>query len=239
MSDFNWRQYIRGFFVKPVRMLLFAITALLILAAVEPAKANEEWLEKIPESETLTPQFFRNVLAGEVFLVKTVRDNAISLTFDGGERGGLAILYPVLGTTPIGDKVILKSGKPETLLYSFMEADGIAVKIFTGAGELSAKLLPMEEQVIKEGEEGTFSIPSFKEVTGRFVNVSDFRSMVRYEFFLGDESISKSSMRSRTFTLDFRGSGKEKAWKSTADSLKVLVIKGEVLAKVGHIPSPE
>jgi len=222
--------------VKPGRLFLFTILALLLFIATEPAKANEDWLERLPESETLTPQFFRDVLAGEIFLVKTVRDNAITLSFDGGERGGLAILYPVLGTTPIGEKVILQSGKSETLLFSIMEADGIAVRIFTGAGELSAKLIPMEEQVVKEGEEKSFSIPSFKEITGRFVNLSDFRSMARYEFFLADESISKSSMRSRTFSLDFRGSGKEKAWKSAADTLKVQVIKGEVLVKVGYIP---
>jgi hypothetical protein len=72
------------------------------------------------------------------------------------------------------------------------------------------------------------------EALGRFVNVSDFRSSVTYEFFSGQTSVSRDAARSRTITLDFRGSSKDKRWECEGDRMEVKVHRGKMIVKAGQ-----
>jgi hypothetical protein len=200
----------------------------------------DEWALESSQAPLLVPPFKREVFAGEVFRVGLIQGQALKLTFDGGSRGGVVLAIPVKDKTALAEKEVLKSGKPSVMPYSAGEADAVAVRVFTGTGSLVGELEPMAEKTVSEGETAEFTMTPGIEAIGRFINISDFRSSVTYEFFSGQTSVSRDAARSRTITLDFRGSNKDKRWECEGDKMVVKVHRGKMIVKAGQpfIPVP-
>ncbi len=209
-----------------------ALGALLCLPAL--AIAGDEWVANSANAPVLIPPFSRQVFAGEVFRVVPVQNQAFRLMFDGGERGGVVIAMPERELKAFAGKEVLQSKKPLVFKYSKDEIGSVALRVFTGAGTLSAEIDPMEEKILSEGEKAEFRMTPGKEAFARFVNVSDFRTIFTYEFFSGETSMSKDPARVRTLTLDFKGNDKEKTWDCEGDKMTVTVYKGKVLVKAGQ-----
>ncbi|TAL15891.1 hypothetical protein EPN96_11475 [bacterium] len=206
----------------------------MILLATPRLWALDEWALESSGAPLLVPPFKREVFAGEVFRAGLVQGQALKLTFDGGNRGGVVLAIPVKDKTALAEKEVLKSGVPAVMVYSAGEADGVAVRVFTGAGSLTGELEPMDEKTVSEGETAEFAMAPGIEAIGRFINVSDFRSSVTYEFFSGQTSVSRDAARSRTITLDFRGSSKDKRWECEGDKMVVKVHRGKMIVKAGQ-----
>jgi len=132
-----------------------------------------------------------------------------------------------------GPKEVLKD-EPLLLLHAPSECDYFALKVFTGSANLEASVDTLQEVIVEEGTKATLPLIPFRQATGHFVNLSDFRSTLVYSFSSGGEDISKSTDWNRTINLEFNGSSTTKTWKTAADRITVEAVHGRALVKVGH-----
>lgn len=215
---------------RPFAALLLA----LILAAMAGrAAADESWIADAAKAEVLVPPFKKTLYAGELVRLPTARGKALRVALAQGSSRALVVLIPVKDEKRVGPKEVLKD-EPLVLLHSTAEADYFALKVFTGVASLEADVWQLEETVIPEGQKVEFPLVPYRQITGRFVNLSDFRSSFVYAFYSRDEDVSKATDYNRTVSLEFAGSNLTKTWKTPADRIVVETLRGKVLVRVGH-----
>jgi hypothetical protein len=195
------------------------------------------WLEDVKDAPELIPPFRKELYAGELVRVKILKDKALRLIMAEGSTKGLAAIIPISDNKRVGAKRMLEKG-PLVFLEMPMESDYLALRVFTGKIQLEGDVVPMKEHRVTEGNKVEVPIEPFQMVVGRFVNGSEYRSVVTYDFLSGPDVISKSSQRNRTHTLEFKNSSIEKTWKSAADKISVEAFRGDIVFKVGS-PFPE
>lgn len=219
------RLWLFGGALHLVLLVLFCLTT--------TAFADDTWMSETDSAEQLTAPFRRTMYAGELFRLSVPKGRAIRLTLGDGSAKAIVMLIPMKEGKRTGPKEILKD-EPLYLLHSAAEADYFAMKVFTGMANVDAEVAMLDEITIEEGKKETIPLVPFRQTTGRFVNLSDFRSTASYTFLAGDEDISKSSDWDRTVNLEFKGSSMTKTWKTPADKIIVEAVRGRVLVKIGH-----
>lgn len=217
---------------SPVAALAAAALTIFFLSA-SPAVAAEKWITNAESAPEMVPPFQRTLYAGEVIRMRVLRNSALRVSFGEGTKGGFAVVAPVKDFEQTEDKRFIQD-YPVVLTYSHEEVDYAVLKVVIGMVAVVADLSPMREEYVEEGQEVSFRVEPYMEVRGRFVNLSDFRSIVSYEFRRNGEDVSRSGERDRTIVLNFRNSASEKLWCGTADELIVKVTRGRVLVKAGQ-----
>ncbi len=104
----------------------------------------------------------------------------------------------------------------------------------TGILNLEADLSPMDERIVEEGQEVAFTIRPDAEVRGRFVNASDYRTTIFYEFRLREQPASRADENDRYINLDFKNSARDKLWSAEADEIVITVKRGRAVIKLGQ-----
>lgn len=198
-----------------------------------PAAADDSWMLDAATAEVLVPPFKKTLYAGELVRLPTARAKALRVSLAQGSSRALVLLIPVKGDKRAGQKEILKD-EPLILLHSTVEADYFALKVFTGSANLEADVWPLEETVVPEGQKIEIPLVPHRQVTARFVNVSDFRSTFVHTFYSGEEDVSKATDYNRTASLEFNGSSITRNWKTSANRIVVETVRGKVLVRVGH-----
>lgn len=217
--------------MKLAGILLIAVAAALCFGA--SASADDTWMNETADAEKLVAPFRRTMYAGELFRLEVPRGKAMRLTLGEGSSKAIVMLIPMKDGKRTGPKEILKD-EPLFLLHSAAEADWFAMKVFTGQARVDAEVDVLEEITVEEGNKIKIPLVPFRQTTGRFVNLSDFRSTANYTFLAGEEDVSRSSDWDRTVNLEFKGSSMTKTWKTPADRMVVEAVRGKIIVKVGH-----
>jgi hypothetical protein len=207
---------------------------MIFMLAFGTCHAADNWIKDALSAESMSPPFKKTFYAGELLQIKLQDATAFRLMVSDDSNGGMVAVIPMRGRKRAGKKLKLEN---ETMLFtqSTDEADGLAVKVLTGKVNLEGDVEKMHEIVIEEGQEGEIPInPNRESITGRFINISDFRSTVTFRFMLDGQDVSNTSDRQRTLSLEFKGSSRAKTWKGGADKVIVKVHHGRVKFKAGH-----
>lgn len=214
--------------------VIFAIAVLAVTAfGSAEARADDDWIKDARGKKPLVAPFRKNAYAGEVGRISVMKNKVLRLTAAEGSSRATVVVIPLKDGRKAGPKEVLKED-PLILLQSPLEADEFVFKVFTGIVNLEGDVDEVTEVVVEEGKKEEIKLIPFKEATGRFTNISDFRSTCTYSFFSGDEDISKSNDFNRTITLEFNGSNLTKTWKTAADRIVVEAIWGKVLVRIGQ-----
>lgn len=216
---------------RGVISLLAAVAAVLWCSVA--ALADDTWISEAETGELLSAPFVKTMYAGEMAKLTVPKGKALRLSLRQGSTRALVILIPIKDGKRNGPKEMLKD-EPLMLLHTAGEADYFAMKVITGTALLDADVDNVEEFSLDEGQKITIPLIPFRQTTGRFVNLSDYRSTTVYNFLSGTDEISKTSEWDRTVSMEFKGSNQTKTWKTAADKLVVEAVHGKILVKVGQ-----
>lgn len=213
---------------------LYALVFMALMLVFPPgARAEDDWIAEARKTPALKAPFRKNAYAGEVGRIAVMKNKALRLTAAEGSNRATVVVIPLKDGKKVGAKEVLRD-EPLTLLQSPLESDEFVFKVFTGIVNLEGDADDITEVVLEEGQKGEIRLIPFKEATGRFTNISSFRSTCSYSFFSGEDDISKSNDFNRTITLEFNGSNLTKTWKTAADRIVVEAIWGKVLVRIGQ-----
>lgn len=218
---------------KSLGGLTFLLFLSISLFTGSAAYSDDTWLVDAKGAELLTAPFGKTMYAGEVCRLAVPKGMAVRLALRSGSARAMVMLIPIKDGKRSGPKELLKD-EPLTLLHTTGEADWFALKVVTGTAILDADVDRVEEFSLEEGQKITIPLIPFRQTTGRFVNLSDYRSTTVYNFLAGTDEISKTSDWDRTVSMEFKGSNQTKTWKTAADRLVVEAVHGKVLVKVGQ-----
>lgn len=222
-----------SFLRKSLGGLTFFFALVFSLLAVSAAHADDTWISEAAEAELVFAPFGKTMYAGEVCRLAVPKGMAVRLSLRAGSTRALAMLIPIKDGKRSGPKEALKDD-PLMLLHTTGEADWFALKVFTGTAIIDAEVDRVEEFSLEEGQKVTIPLIPFRQTTGRFVNLSDYRSTTVYSFLAGSDEISKTSDWDRTVSMEFKGSNQTKTWKTAADRMVVEAVHGKILVKVGQ-----
>jgi hypothetical protein len=207
---------------------------MLLLFACLPARAADNWLADALKAQTMQPPFRKTYYAGELLQINITKASALRLSIGDNADGGRVAVIPMKGSRRAGRKVTIDSA-PVIFTQGTEEADTLAVKILSGKIDLEGDSERMSEIVIEEGQEGEIVVdPRHETISGRLINLSDYRSTITFRFMLNGEDVSNTSDRQRTLSLEFKGSSRAKTWKGGADKVIVKVHHGKIAFKAGH-----
>ncbi len=217
--------------VNSLGKILIALAALSLCSSLAIA-ADDTWINDAAKAKGKNPPFTRRLFAGEVLKINLVKSKALRLTLAEYDKGGLLAIIPMKDGRRTGSKILMKD-EPVIFTETLAEASYLAVKIITGRVKLTSELADMRLVEIAEGSPVELPIRPRAEISGRFVNISEFRSTCIFSFYKNGEEVSSEPKRNRTLTLEFKGSNKVKTWKPNADTLKIETVRGNILFKYG------